>query len=202
MKRPYIGIGIPREASHARKKRQKGLPETLINQAGHQTPRNWDSNIYFIGKASIYNNLPGPDFFKTAYICDAKFTYCNSLVYIEKSQGRGLGLFAKEPIVGQTSIIYYTGVIQPLKNDGPEVYSKNMYCFKLMPFFEIDAQFCGNESRYINSADYNEISNVYSTQVNDNGLQTIQIKAKQNIKQDDELLLSYGDSYPDIYCKR
>tara|TARA_B100001094_G_scaffold299870_1_gene324899 strand:+ start:399 stop:1007 length:609 start_codon:yes stop_codon:yes gene_type:complete len=202
MRKPYLGIGQPREARNSNNVYEKGLPQTLINQSGHFTPKNWNTNIYFIGTAVIFNNLPGPDFFKTAYLCDENFTHCNPLVFIEKSEGRGLGLFAKTPILKDTSIINYAGVIQPLKNDGPELYSKNMYCFQLMPFFEIDAQFCGNESRYINSANYNEVANVYSTRVIHRGLQTLQIKANQNIKLDDELLLSYGDSYPDIYCKR
>ena len=191
-----IGLGKPREARH------RGLPENLINQAGYSIPKNWNTNIYFIGTGIIYNNLPGPDFFKTAYLCDKKFSEHNILVYIDKSKGRGFGLFAKQPIFKGTSIINYTGVVQPLKNDGPRVYDKNMYCYKLMPFFEIDAQFCGNESRYINCADNNEIINVYSGRRIENGIMNIRIRAKINISQGEELLLSYGDFYPDKYCKR
>ncbi len=106
------------------------------------------------------------------------------------------GLFAREPLPKGTFIGTYTGLVRRRR----WLYlGRNDYCFMyptaLWSFcsYTIDAQSCGNETRYINHAA--SYANVEALGIFTLHKMHILIRALRDIPQGEELLLDYGKKY-------
>lgn len=110
-------------------------------------------------------------------------------VYTDYSEGKGKGLYAAKKIKAGNMIGYYGGVIQERTEINDSIY---LFSLGKSSGMEINAQYCGGMTRYINAPSEGEEANVVACVV---GGERIKITAKKDLGVGDELLLDYGPEY-------
>lgn len=130
-------------------------------------------------------------------------------IYIKKiDKTLGFGVFADSPIKKNAFIGEYAGVIQPsdedsgceLCNGGYESDYSWYYLddIKNAPTLEINGRLEGNEMRFVN---HSSTPNVEVEHTLHKGQWILFFKAKQNIRKDEQLFISYGEYYWDDGCR-
>ena len=125
----------------------------------------------------------------------------------------GYGVFAISKIKIRTIIAEYLGDIMTTeeveiadKNNKLNEHGKNsrmllLKTSKKSTSLEVVPYFHSNIARFLNGKDQTNKENIEVFRVAVNGMVTIIMQAKTNIKKGEELIWDYGDKYPKDYKK-
>lgn len=164
----------------------------IMTAKGVRIPRGFDGGVLYTGNVML-NTMPSLDTL-SAWIDankDKLSPRTNDKVIIKPSLGKGKGLYAARFIRKGEVIGWYCGVLREKHETHDSDY---VFDLKNGQNQEIDAQYCGGPTRYINSPDEKEgeEANAVATVIDGN---RIKIVAKKNIKKDVEILMDYGPDY-------
>ena len=161
---------------------------SAMRKAGVEIDPLWDPGVMHSGDI-IVSQMPSPDEMDQWVQQNRnELNKKNDRVKIGHSEGRGKGLYAAKNIRATNLIGYHGGVRREQRRTHS---TKHAFVLDNEGKWEINAEYCGGLTRYINAPNEGEEANVVASIVGDK----IKITAKKPIKKGDELLLDYGPEY-------
>ena len=161
---------------------------SAMRKAGVEIDPLWDPGVMYSGEIFMDRMPPLDELDKWIQQHKNELDKKNNRVKIGHSEGRGKGLYAAKNITAKNLIGYYGGVRREQR-----IQHSTKYAFALDSDgkWEINAEYCGGFTRYINAPNEGEEANVVASIVGGK----IKITAKKHIREGDELLLDYGPEY-------